>query len=119
MSSVMPKFGPGAELDDAPGSRWIGAGIMAWVAAALAGLVLLLVIANILLGLWDRSSQVGVQHRAAFLTQTVSLGRIDDQLIIAIATEAAASHDPALDALLKRASVSYRIDHKANKAPAP
>lgn len=123
MSSVMPKFGPGAELDDFRATRRSGPRRIAWGAAALAALALLLVIVNILLGLLNQSLRAGVQHRAAFLTQTAALGRIDDQLIVAIASKAAASHDPALDALLKRAGVTYRINPKATtvarKAVAP
>jgi hypothetical protein len=113
MSTTLPQFSPGAELDRAVTSRPNRLDRMRWCCIALAGIGLILVITNIALGLLNQGLQTAVQRRQAFIAQTAPIGRIDNALIVAIASKAAADHDAKLNATLKQAGVTYRINHTA------
>lgn len=119
MSVILPQFAQGAELDKAKvaqrrGYRWLG-----WVGVGLAALGLALVIGNVGLGAADGGLRTAVQRRQVFIAQTAALGRIDNALIIATARRAASGHDAALNAILKRAGVTYRVTPPAAKGDTP
>jgi hypothetical protein len=93
--------------------------VRAAAAGALAALALLLVLVNIALELGNAGTQAEVNRRQAFIQQNAEVMNVDNALIRALATAAAANKDTRIDDALKRAGVTYTLTPPAQAAAAP
>jgi hypothetical protein len=73
---------------------------------ALSGITLVLVVAYIVLVQENRSVQAEVNQRQQFINQSIQLGRINDALIRALATEAFNNNDDKLRELLAQNGIT-------------
>lgn len=92
--------------------------IFFWVATALGGLTLVLVIVNGVLFLGNQSRQAEVSARQRFIEQSVEMSRINDQLIHALAKQAIVNHDNRLLDLLGQNGINVSTNPAAAPAPA-
>ena len=84
--------------------------------SVFAGLGLVLVVVNGVLGLANRSTQAEVATRAQYITQTVQLDRVLQALARAAATAALNNHDTGLDDLLTANGIRYEANTPAGAA---
>jgi hypothetical protein len=96
-----------------------------WFAGAiplgLAGLTLVLVLINVWLVLSDQSRQAEVNQRQQYIEQSVRLGRVNANLVRALATAAVTKKDDKLRALLTEQgiNVTYTPNAAATTGAAP
>jgi hypothetical protein len=93
--------------------------VRAAVAGALAALVLLLVLVNIVLDLANAGVQADVNRRQSFINQNAAVMNIDNALVRALATAAATNKDTQIDDALKRAGVTYTLNPPPAQAATP
>jgi hypothetical protein len=84
-----------------------------WVATGLAGLTLVLVIANTTFAIFDQSLRTEVTQRQQFIEQSVQLARLEQELINALGA-AALRNDTAIRDMLAANGITVT----ANPAPA-
>jgi hypothetical protein len=73
---------------------------------ALSGITLILVVVYIVLIQGNRSVQGEINQRQQFINQSIQLGRINDALIRALATEAVGNKDDKLRELLAQNGIT-------------
>jgi predicted Holliday junction resolvase-like endonuclease len=83
---------------------------------AWAGLILLLVIVNILIGMGNQSIQTEVAERQQDIAQTIQLETLNRQLITVLANMALKTNDERLKKLL--AETGINLDAAPDGAPA-
>jgi predicted Holliday junction resolvase-like endonuclease len=83
---------------------------------AWAGLILLLVIVNILIGMGNQSIQTEVAERQQDISQTIQLETLNRQLITVLANMALKTNDERLKKLL--AETGINLDAAPEGAPA-
>ncbi len=80
-----------------------------WTLNALAGVALVLVIANVVLSREVMALRDDVSARQQYINQTVRLSRVNVQLIQALANAAARTGDTDLRALLAAHGISFTV----------
>jgi hypothetical protein len=89
------------------------------VIVGLSGFSLILVVVYIILVQNNRSVQLEVNRRQQFINQSVQLGRINEALVRAIATAAAAHKDDKLRDLLTQNGITINAAGEPVPASAP
>ena len=94
-----------------------------WVATALAGASLVLVVVNMVLALGNEQARTAVNARQQFINQNAQAGSLDSALIRALVGEAVNNGNAEIQALLTRAGVNYAPNAPAaagaGEAPSP
>jgi hypothetical protein len=88
--------------------------IQFWIATALAGLALPLLLINITLVALNRGQQAEIGQRQQFVQQSVQLEGLYREIVRALAELGARNNDEAVRTLLARHGISYSVN-----APAP
>ena len=88
------------------------------VATALAALVLVLVIANIVLLVANRQLQAQVTERATFIQQSVQLEGLLNQMVSALADLSARTGDQQIRELLNAQGIRFEVKPPDADAPA-
>lgn len=83
----------------------------------LAVLILVLVLADILLGLGNQSLRVEVSERQQFIAQSMQLEGLHREIITTLATVALKTNDEKLKGLLASQGISFGADTGAASKP--
>lgn len=98
-------------MENRPMPGWLGT-----AALVLAGLSLVLVVANAALLVTNQNVQGDVNARAQYINQTNQLGQLNTTLVRALANAAVNAKDDKLTDLLTQQGITYRVT--PNAAPA-
>ncbi|HUE18666.1 MAG TPA: hypothetical protein VMQ63_02750 [Stellaceae bacterium] len=80
--------------------------ILSWVTVSLAGLSLLLVLANIVLAVFNAGAQGTVAERQQFIGEQTEFRRVGELLVRSLVAASASTKDPQLAALIAKHGVS-------------
>jgi uncharacterized membrane protein YeiB len=89
-----------------------------WISTVLAGLGVILVIGNGILFLVNQDAQAAINRRQQFINQSAQLGRLNEALVRALATNAANNKDDQLRDLLAQHGITFQVN-PAEPGPAP
>ena len=81
-----------------------------WIVTVLAGLSVILVVANGILFLVNQEAQAAVNRRQQFINQSAQLGRLNEALVRALATSAANNKDDQLRDLLAQHGITFQVN---------
>jgi hypothetical protein len=84
----------------------------------LAGLLLLLVLAGILLNLGNQSLRVDVSERQQFIAQSMQLEGLHREIITTLITAALKTNDEKLKGLLSSQGISFGVEPEPATRPA-
>lgn len=97
---------------------WFWRYVLSLVPTVFGGLSLLLVLANGVLSLANRTTQAEVNARAQYITQTVQLDRVSQAIVRAAATAAVNNDDKRLGDLLTANGIRYQVNPPVGTSPA-
>ena len=86
-----------------------------WALSGLAGLAVLLAALNIFLFEVNRTMKQEIVHRQEFITQSVSLSQLNNQIIRSLANLSAEQQDQQLKQLLANHGITFTINADAGK----